>query len=69
MTFDSWVPDEPASQTPHGFYREAGCALGAPVGPPRKGPAWTYTREYASASVFVDLKNRTASKVTFKGAC
>ena len=67
--FQSWVPDDPDSQIPHGFFPQAKCALGAPTGPPKKGADWTYTREFTSASVFVDLKNRTASKVTFKGAC
>jgi len=68
--FDSWVPDRSDSQTPHGFYPQAACALGAPGGPPQRvGATWTYTREYAHASVFVDLTNRTASRVDFKGSC
>jgi hypothetical protein len=68
--FDSWVPDLPDSQTPHGFFPQATCQLGAPAGPPKRdGNTWTYTREYAHASVFVDLTNRTACRVVFKGKC
>jgi hypothetical protein len=69
-SFDSWVPGLPDSETPEGFYPQAKCALGAPVGPPKRiTGTWTYTREYAHASVFVDLTNRTASRVDFKGGC
>lgn len=64
--FDSWVPDLPDSQVPHGFFPQAKCQLGAPVGPMKKASKTTFTREYAHASVFVDLGNRTASRVDFK---
>ena len=68
--FDSWVPDQPDSQIPHEFFPQAKCALGAPAGPPiRAAGTWIYTREYAHASVFVDLNNRTACHVDFKGSC
>jgi hypothetical protein len=68
--FDSWVPNQPDSDVPPDFFPQAKCALGAPKGPPvRKAGTWTYTREYAHASVFVDLSNRTASRVDFTGAC
>ena len=66
--FDSWVPDQPDSQTPHGFYPQAKCALGAPAGPPQRiGTTWKFTREFAHASVYVDLSNRTACRVDFHG--
>jgi hypothetical protein len=49
---------------PDDFFPEAKCQLGEPQGPPtRKTGTWTYTREYEHASVFVDLTNRTASRV------
>jgi hypothetical protein len=68
--FDSWVPDQSDSQVPHGFFPQTKCQLGAPAGPPKRvGETWTYTREYAHASVFVNLDNRTASRVEFKGNC
>merc|ERR1711988_1621756 len=60
--FDSWVPGQPDSQIPPGFFPQAKCELGPPVGPPARVPGtWTYTREFAHASVLVDLNNRTAS--------
>jgi len=68
--FDDYVPDELDSTVPQGFFPQAKCTLGAPAGPPtRVQGTWTYTREYAHASVFVDLNNRTASRVDFKGSC
>ena len=68
--FDSYVPGQPDSQAPVGGYPQAKCQLGAPKGPPaRKAGTWTYTREYAHASVYVDLNNRTASRVDFTGSC
>jgi hypothetical protein len=68
--FDSWVPGQPDSDVPKGFCPQAKCALGAPKGPPsRKAGTWTYSREFAHASVFVDLTNRSASHVTFTGDC
>ena len=68
--FGDYVPGAADSSVGDGFYPDAKCQLGAPAGPmQRVAGSWTYTREFASASVFVDLNNRTACKVTFKGAC
>eukprot|EP00937_MAST-01D_sp_MAST-1D-sp2_P001452 g1452.t1 len=68
--FDSWVPGQPDSDVPEGFFPQSKCALGLPKAPPtRKAGAWTYTREYEHASVFVDLTNRTACRVDFTGSC
>jgi hypothetical protein len=70
--FDDWVPGLPDSTFPKEFFPQTKCALGAPAGPPTKSSApgtWIYTREYEHASVYVDLDNRTASKVIFKGSC
>lgn len=64
--FDDYVPGKPDSSIPAGFFPEAKCALGAPTGPyKRVTGTYTYTREFAHASVFVDLTNRTASSVAF----
>ena len=69
-SFDSFVPGQPDSDVPAGFFPQAKCALGPPKGPPaRKAGTWTYTREYEHASVFVDLTNRTACRVDFAGGC
>ena len=68
--FDDWVPGQVDSSVPAGFFPQAKCQLGAPKGKAtRKVGTWTYTRQYEHASVFVDLNNRTASSVTFTGAC
>ena len=68
--FDSFVPGQPDSDVPTGFFPQAKCALGAPKGAPeRKAGTWTYAREYEHASVFVDLTNRTACRVDFTGGC
>ena len=68
--WDDWIPGQPDSTIPTGFYPEAKCQLGAPLGPStRVGGSWTYTRKYEYADVFVDLTNRTASRVDFKGTC
>ena len=68
--FDSFVPGQPDSDVPTGFFPQTTCALGPPKGPPmRKADTWTYTREYEHASVFVDLTNRTACRVDFTGTC
>jgi hypothetical protein len=69
--FDSWVAGQPDSQgPPAGGYPQAKCKLGAPLGPPsKKTNRNTYTREFEHASVFVDLNNRTACRVNFKGGC
>ena len=68
--FDSWVPGQPDSDVPAGFFPQTKCALGNPKGAPvRIDGTWTYTREYEHASVFVDLTNRTAGRVDFTGAC
>ena len=46
---------------------QAKCALGPPAGPYVKGERNTYTRKFAHADVFVDLRNRTNSRVAFVG--
>jgi hypothetical protein len=66
--WDDWVPGEPTSSVPAGFFPQAKCALGAPKGPYARGAGATYTRQFEQASVFVDLLNRTNSKVEF-AAC
>lgn len=67
--FWSWydyIPGSNSSTVPDAFFPEAKCPLGAPLGPGmRVRGTWTYTREFASASVYVDLNNRTNSRVTF----
>ena len=61
-----YVPNNPASTVPPHFFPEAACAIGAPNGPYRRTPGtWIYTREFEHASVYVDLTNRTACKVSF----
>ena len=68
--FDSFIPagmNDPDSNVPKDFFPQAKCALGAPAGAYVKGAKSTYTRSFAHADVFVDLRNRTNSKVTFKG--
>ena len=55
------------SNVPEGFFPQAKCALGPPAGPYVKGERNTYTRKFAHAEVFVDLRNRTNSRVTFAG--
>jgi hypothetical protein len=63
-----YVGGNESSTIPPDFYPQAKCALGAPVGPmERVAGTWTYKRQFAHASVFVDLTNRTASKVDFIG--
>jgi hypothetical protein len=64
-----FVPGNTKSTCPVGFYPEAKCLLGAPLGTFKRGPADTYTREFEHAAVFVDLANRTASKVSFATKC
>lgn len=61
------MPGDATSTVPDDFFPQARCALGAPAGPARRtsAGAWTYTRRFAHASVFVDLGNRSASNVTF----
>ena len=50
------------------FFPEVKCPLGPPLaGPVRKPGTWIYTRAYTHASVYVDLQNRTAGHVNFKG--
>jgi len=68
--FWSWydyVGGNELSTVPKDFFPQAKCALGAPAGPYKSGTKNTYTRKFAHASVFVDLRNRTHSKVTFDG--
>ena len=68
--FDSYVPGPADSDVPADFFPQARCALGPPKGPPaREAGTWTYTRDYAHASVFVDLTNRSACRVDFTGGC
>jgi len=70
-SFGDYIPADvsadPASTVPAGFYPDAKCALGAPKGPAKKTGAATYERSFEHASVFVDLANRTASRVDFVG--
>lgn len=54
----------PPSTVPAGFYTEAKCPLGKPLGPATRS-GLTYMRKFEHASVFADLSNRTASKVVF----
>ena len=64
--FYDYIPGNPTSSVPSSFFPESKCKLGAPTGPYlRKSGTVTYTREFEHASVFVDLTNRTACKVTF----
>lgn len=64
--WDDYVPNQTDSTIPASFFPEAKCSLGEPTGPYERIPnTWTYKRQFAHASVFVDLNNRTASKVEF----
>jgi hypothetical protein len=65
--FYDYVPNEAESTVPSAFFPQAQCALGPPKGPyTRTSPtAWLYERHFEHASVFVDLGNRTASRVDF----
>lgn len=64
--WDDYVPGHPDSTIPAAYFPEARCPLGAPTAPAQRASgSWTYTRTFEHASVFVDLNNRTASKVTF----
>ena len=68
--FDSFIPagmGDADSNVPQGFFPQAKCALGPPAGPYVKGERNTYTRKFAHAEVFVDLRNRTNSRVAFAG--
>lgn len=68
--FYDYVPGDPTSTIPAGFFPEANCKLGAPKGPYTRDPAtMTYTRDFEHAHVFVDLKNRTACSVKFDTPC
>lgn len=63
-----YVGGNETSSIPADFFPQSKCALGAPVGPmQRVAGTWTYKRQFAHASVFVDLTNRTASRVDFVG--
>jgi hypothetical protein len=46
---------------------ETKCALGAPKGNYVRTGTVVYTREFKHASVYVNLANRTASRVEFVG--
>jgi hypothetical protein len=67
--FDDYIPGLPDSTVPDNFFPEAKCALGTPKGAYVRtpGPSAVYTREFEHASVYVDLANRTASRVEFVG--
>ena len=58
-------PDAPGTCTaPPQWYPDLQRPLGEPLGPAqRNGTVWT--RSFAHASVYVDLADRTASRVTF----
>ena len=63
-----YVGGSPQSSIPADFFPQASCKLGAPAGPyERVAGTSTYKRQFAHASVFVDLTNRTNSRVTFIG--
>jgi hypothetical protein len=69
--YDS-VGGNESSTVPEGFFPQARCKLGAPVGPMIRHPApstgirpWIYTRKFAHADVYVDLDQRNMSKVHF----
>ena len=70
--WDDYLPGHPDSTVPDTFFPQARCPLGPPKGPMKRlkrlrggGNTYQYTRQFASASVFVDLENRTASRVDF----
>ena len=63
-----YVGGNPQSSIPADFFPQASCKLGAPAGPyERVAGTYTYKRQFAHASVFVDLTNRTNSRVDFVG--
>ena len=63
-----YVGGNESSSIPPDFFPQAKCPLGEPAGPmQRVAGTWTFKRQFAHASVFVDLTNRTASKVDFIG--
>jgi hypothetical protein len=62
-----YVPFGPSSTVPVEFYPQAKCPLGAPLGLMSKDGKGLYSRQFAHASVSVNLNDRTASKVDFKG--
>ena len=63
---NDYVPNNPMSTVPPAFFPQANCPLGEPQGPPmRVDNTWTYQRRFEHASVFVDLNNRTNSRVDF----
>lgn len=64
--FYDYIPGDATSTVASDFYPQAKCKLGQPKGPyTRNTGTWTYSRKFEYADVFVDLNNRTASKVTF----
>lgn len=66
--FDDYIPGLPDSTVPDTFFPETKCALGPPKGDYVRSPGTlVYTREFEHASVYVDLANRTASRVDFVG--
>ena len=67
--FDDWVPNQPDSSVPDNFFPQTKCQLGEPKGTLVTSDNVTFTREFEYASVWVNLNNRTDSKVTFTGKC
>ena len=67
--FDDWVPNQPDSSVPDNFFPQTKCQLGEPKGALVTNDNITFTREFQYASVWVNLNNRTESKVTFNGKC
>jgi hypothetical protein len=66
--FDDYIPRLPDSTVPAVFFPETKCALGAPKSDYVRTPGTVvYRREFEHASVYVDLANRTASRVDFAG--
>lgn len=64
--WDDNVPGAADSTLPVDFFPQAKCALGSPQGNyQRIGSTFTYKRAFEHASVFVDLANRTNSRVEF----
>lgn len=64
-----YVPYGPDHTCPDDFYPTFQCPLGEPLGPPMDaegGGAYEYRREYEHVSVYVDLKDRNATRVVWK---
>merc|ERR1712008_152385 len=64
-----YVPYGSDHTCPDDFYPTFQCPLGEPLGPPSDaegGGAYEYRREYEHVSVYVDLKDRNATRVVWK---